>query len=462
MISDFKKNEFPEPLSLRKLIGPSFVILGLGLGSGELILWPFLASKFGMGIIWGAVVGITFQFFMNMEIERYALARGESVFVGFYRKWKALPYWFILSTFLPWIWPGIVASSAKLLGHLFGVTETQYIAIALLFLIGIILTLGPVLYKTVEGIQKVLITFGVPSIFLLSLYLASSADITAALQGIVGKGDGFWFIPVGLPFATFLGALAYAGAGGNLNLAQSNYVKEKGYGMGKYAGRITSLLTGKSEDISLSGTTFEETQENLSRFNIWWKRINIEHLIIFWLTGATTMVLLALLAYTTLHNTQGATSNISFVINQSVVIGSLLSPAIGVFFLIITGVMLFATQMTVFDATSRILSENIVLAFDSKISERNLPKIYYLVLWLQIFSGTAIFLLGFTEPLQLVITAAVMNAIAMFVHSGLTLWLNLTSLSKAIRTSMLRTFIMLAAFVFYGGFSIYTVIDRIF
>ena len=105
--------EFPKALPLKKLLGPSFILLGLGLGSGEVILWPFLASNFGLGIIWGAIIGITFQFFMNLEIERYALVNGESIFVGFARKLKWLPFWFIFSTFIPWIWPGIAASSAK-------------------------------------------------------------------------------------------------------------------------------------------------------------------------------------------------------------------------------------------------------------------------------------------------------------------------------------------------------------
>ena len=136
MLEPLKKNILPEALPLRKLIGPSFIILGLGLGSGEVILWPFLASNYGMGIIWGALLGITFQFFMNMEIERYALANGESVFVGFARKLRWLPFWFLLSTFIPWIWPGIVASSATLVGELLGVQRTEYLAIVFLILMG--------------------------------------------------------------------------------------------------------------------------------------------------------------------------------------------------------------------------------------------------------------------------------------------------------------------------------------
>src|SRR3990167_4265836 len=87
-LNPLNNKELPPALSLKKLIGPSFIILGLGLGSGEIILWPYLTSKFGMGIIWGALLGLTFQFFMNMEIERYALINGESIFVGFARNYK--------------------------------------------------------------------------------------------------------------------------------------------------------------------------------------------------------------------------------------------------------------------------------------------------------------------------------------------------------------------------------------
>src|SRR3989304_10620308 len=98
MLREQKTEKMPEAPSFRKLLGPSFILLGLGLGSGELILWPYLTSNFGMGIIWGAVLGLTLQFFINMEIERYSLVHGESIFVGFARKLKVAPFWFIIST----------------------------------------------------------------------------------------------------------------------------------------------------------------------------------------------------------------------------------------------------------------------------------------------------------------------------------------------------------------------------
>ena len=460
-LKDLQIKTLPKALSLKKLIGPSFILLGLGLGSGEVILWPYLTSNFGMGIIWGAILGISFQFVMNMEIERYALAHGESVFVGYARKAKWVPFWFLLSTFVPWIWPGIVASSAKVIGSLFGIQETSYLAIGMLVVMGLILSLGPILYKTLEKFQKLLIMIGVPSIFLLAVILARQNHWVDLANGLIGKGEGYWLLPVGIPIAAFLAAFAYSGAGGNLNLAQSFYIKEKGYGMGKYAGRITSLLTGKAETISLTGAKFEINNESLENFKAWWKNINIEHFVVFWLTGSVTILLLSLLSYVTTFGVEGTSAGINFVLLEAQAIGELLFPFAGTFFLLIAGLTLFGTQLTVLDATSRIISENAILAAPNKLSENKLPNIYYTVLWVQILSGIAVFLFGFTEPLQLLTLAAVLNAFAMFVHVGLTLWLNRTSLAKALRPNWFRTTAMILAFLIYGGFSIYTIVNQL-
>jgi len=143
----------PEVPPLRKIFGPSFILLGLGLGSGEIILWPYLVSNFGLGIAWGILVGITIQFFINMEVERYALIYGESIFVGFARMLKFLPLWFILSTFLGFGWPGIGLSGSHLLAQATGL-NIHIINVTLFLGIGVILSLGRVLYQTVETLQS--------------------------------------------------------------------------------------------------------------------------------------------------------------------------------------------------------------------------------------------------------------------------------------------------------------------
>lgn len=452
--------ELPKAPKLKKIIGPSFIILGLGLGSGEIIMWPYLASNYGLGMVWGIVIGITMQFFINMEVERYALINGESVFVGFARMLKWLPIWFILSTFLGFGWPGIGLAGATLLSEAFNIGEPRIVGVFVFVLIGLILSFGKVLYKTVESLQKVLIGVGVPFVVILTLYLAKKSDYTALANGIVGIGDGFTFLPVGIAMGTFLGAIAYAGAGGNLNLTQSCYVRDKGYGMGAYADKITSLFTSKKKKkYSLTGNTFETNKKNMSRFRKWWKIVNLEHFLIFWVLGIITMFTLALLAYTTSYGAEGNAEGIQFVINEATAIGRGTAYSIGILFMIVTGIMLSATQLTVLDSTSRIITENVLLMFNKK--SFNVSKVYYTILWIQIAFGITVFTVGFDQPLKLIILGAIINAFTMFVYSGLILFLNNNLLKKLVRPSLFRNLAMLATFVFLGVFCFLTMKEKL-
>ena len=83
-----EERELPEAPPLRRLIGPSVILVGVGVASGEYILYPYIASQAGLVFLWAAVVGVLVQFFINMEIERYTLATGETAIGGFMRMWK--------------------------------------------------------------------------------------------------------------------------------------------------------------------------------------------------------------------------------------------------------------------------------------------------------------------------------------------------------------------------------------
>ncbi|MBU2576081.1 Nramp family divalent metal transporter [Patescibacteria group bacterium] len=455
---------FPKAPKLRYLIGPSFILIGLGLGSGEVILWPYLASNYGMGIIWAAVLGITFQFFMNMEIERYALVKGESVFVGFNRLWKGLPYWFIITSFLGFGWPGMSAASAVLIGKVFGIeANTHYIAIALLVATGLLFTLGPSLYKVVESFQKWIILISVPFITVITIILAKAADWSALGQGLVGIGDGYAFVPEGIALAVFLSAFAYAGAGGNLNLAQSLYIKDKGYGMGKYAGKIKSIITGKSHaQVSAeSQVQFEMNESNVANFKIWWRRINAEHALVFWLTGAFTMTMLAFLAFITSHKGAGVAEGINFILLEGDVISSSLAPIIGIMFLLIGGVMLLSTQIGVFEACSRIIVENIAIRRESCNKNYNMSKMFYITLWAFIAFGAIVMLLGFNEPRALIVLGAVINAFAMLAHLVLTYILNRRELKKVFQPVWYRKAIIWVEIAFFAVFSAIVFWDKV-
>ena len=460
LVGEIGKGELTGAPKLRKMVGPSFVLLGMGLGSGELIMWPYLAANFGLGIIWAAVIGITFQFFINMEIERYTLVNGESVFVGWARKFGRLsPIWFILSTMIPWMWPGIILSSAVVLVSVFGFGSPTWVSIIMLILIGLILSLGRVVYKTQEVFQKYLIFISVPFVFLLALFLAKGTDWQNLAVGLFGKGDGFLLFPAGLSLITFLGAFAYSGAGGNLNLAQSFYIREKDYGMGKYGGKITSLLRKKSDNFPLEGKTFEINQENLVRFRDWWKKINTEHLMVFWATGALTILMLSLLAFATVYHRSGELEGINFLFMEASIIGQKTLPFIGILFLTLVSVTLFSTQLSVMDATSRITAENLVILNKEKFKPKKLPKFYFIFLWAEILLGIIILSLGFQQPWQLVRISAFLNAVAMLVYTVALLWLNQKTLDKKLRPVWWRKLILILIVLFFAGFSLLTLLN---
>lgn len=456
------KKPFPQPIPLKKIIGPSFIILALGLGSGEVILWPFLSSNFGMGIAWGAVLGITFQYFINMEIERYALIKGESVFVGLNKLFKWAPYWFIASTFIGFGLPGIIAASAKVFGFIFGIENFKLIALVMLVSIGLILSIGRSVYDLMEKVTKTIIFIGIPFIVILTLILTDGSDWIALSKGLVGVGNDYLLFPAGMAIATFFAAFAYSGAGGNLNLTQSIYVKEKGYGMGKYSQKISGLFTNikTNQQIKLEGEDFDLTPENINNFKLWWKKINIEHLLVFWFTGLVGILMLMLLSFTTTFGLDNNTEGINFVINEGLRIGEALAPIAGTLFLLVASIMLFQTQLGVLDSTSRIMAENYALKKIAKTSRRiNLSWIYYSFLWAQIAFGICLFVLDISEPKFLIVLGAVLNAIAMFVHIGLVNIMNHKVLPKELGPKMFRKIILSIIFIVFGIFSIVTVLD---
>ena len=129
-------------------------------------------------------------------------------------------------------------------------------------------------------------------------FLVVRADaLTSLLEGAVRIGH----VPDGIELPLLLGALAFAGAGGTINLSQSNYIKDKGYGMGRSIGRITSPFTGKEEASSEIGVRMRATSDNLERWSIWWRRSNIEHFISFYVLCVASLALLCLITYSLLE-----------------------------------------------------------------------------------------------------------------------------------------------------------------
>jgi hypothetical protein len=138
--------DLPEPLPLRKVLGPGVVSIGIGVSSGELIIWPFITSQIGLVFLWAAVIGVLTQFFINMEIERYTLATGETAITGFSRFWKPWGPVMCLCAILPNAWPGVATSGATILTFALGFGNGTMITIIALVALATTLTISPVVY----------------------------------------------------------------------------------------------------------------------------------------------------------------------------------------------------------------------------------------------------------------------------------------------------------------------------
>ena len=454
------ETNLPSPPPLRKTLGPSFILLGLALGSGELLLWPYLAATYGLGLLWGAALGVSLQFILNTEAMRYTLAWGESVFVGFRKISTLIPLWFVFSTAIPWSIPGFSSASASIVHTLVPFIPEKFAAIALLASAGLLLSLGSSLYQTMERFQKAIILVGLPFLLLLTALLTSTQDWLTAGAGLIGFGDNWWLFPPGVAIASFLGAFAYAGAGGNLNLAQSYYIKEKGFGMGKHMGKISSLFSKKKEKVSIVGHHFSDSKTNRSLWRRWWKLVNQEHAIVFWGLGLFSIIMLSVLAYSTTYG-QAPTQGIGFLFSQADVIGNQTIPLFRVLFLVVGASMLFATQVGVLESSSRIISENLLLMTEKKKIRLDPADWFYISLWIQIGVGMLIYLFGIQEPRLLITVSAILNAAAMMVSFALLLVLNKRHLLPAFQPSIGRSIVLAVAVVIFFGFLAQTVIDQL-
>ena len=451
-----RTEKLPAPLPLRRMIGPGIILLGLSIGSGEFVLWPRLTAQYGFAVFWACWIGVTIQFFLNMEIERYTLATGESAVTGFVRLWRGFGPIFLVCATVPWIWPGWATGGATLLTWEIGGGSVTALAVAGLILAGAVLSLGPVVYETVETIQIALVALIFSLLVVLVLLVVRMDSLAALAAGAVRFGQ----VPEGIELPLLLGALAFAGAGGTANLSQSNYIKDKGYGMGRFIGRITSPFTGREEAGNEVGAVFEGTEEELARWRVWWRRANVEHGVSFWLLCLVSLALFCLLTHALLGEGGAPPEGLSFIRDQATAIESRFG-AWGRHAFLWAGIaVLFSTELGLLDSVTRVVVDLLKTSFLRGSTRFSLSRLYFIVLWSLIGFGVVILAAGLDQPLQLLVLSASLNAVVMFLYSGLLLWVGWRCFEPPLRPSPLRVAALCASFAFFGYFSIVTIWDR--
>ena len=452
--------DMPEPLPLGKVLGPSVILAGLGVGSGEYIIWPYMATTVGLGFLWAAVLSVTVQYFLNMEIERYTLATGETAVAGFVRFWKPWGVLFCLFTILPNMWPGWGTSGVTIFSFLIGGGNVPLMTCGLLVAAGIALTVSPVVYQTLERAQ--FFKVGLTLVFLaVAIVMAIGPSAWAELPAMFTQ---FGRLPDTniLPVSLVLSGLVFAGAGGVNNLAQSNWIRDKGFGMGAYVPRIVSPITGEEVAAPATGSMLHQDPENLRRFQGWWAVANKEQLVSFWFICIFSITIFSTLAYATLHGqpiTEGA--NLGFILAEGRALKTAIAPWFGTFFWVFGALSLMLVSLGVLDYVSRIVADVIKTVYLTDSQRWSESRIYFIVVWSTVAAGSIILLSGVNQPLLLLVIAACLNGMVMFVYSILLIQLNRRGLPPALRVRGVRLGMLVFATLFYGYFAGWLVIVQV-
>ncbi len=255
-LHEVKVRDLPDPpRSHWRIIGPGVIAAGVGLASGEFILFPYIASQVGLVFLWAAAVGLITQWFLNMEIERYTLATGETALTGFSRYLAALG---------PGLRdPDLLRQPLARLGDELGddadlplrrraaLDRDRHAR-------GDRRDADPGagdLHRAGAGRVPQGRRWSCSSSWSRSIFAVDHRRLVDARARRRSAPE----FPTELGFALMLSALVFAGAGGGQNLVQSNWIRDKGFGMGAYVPRLVSPITGREEAAPDSaGFVFED------------------------------------------------------------------------------------------------------------------------------------------------------------------------------------------------------------
>jgi hypothetical protein len=458
--SGFRLLDLPRVPKLSHVVGPSAILLGASLGSGETLFWPLLVANYGWSIYWLFVVGVLTQFFINTEIQRWTVATGESIFRAFERVGRGWPLLFLGLGFVSLGWPGWAATAARIgtigLGVELDVIRVgalslsvwRAVGIGLLVLIWFSYQVTPVMYNVIERVQIVLVTVAVVVAAVLFLVLGSAGELARVPAGLASVGS----IPPEGDVALLIGGIAFAGAGGYLNLSQSLWVREKGYGMGRYQGRVKNPVVGdESEPVQRDGFTFPPTRTNLLRWRGWWRLVQLEHFLTFVLGLIVSATMLMAVASA---NAPGTTADAVVMWTDNV------APNVGVIPRALLFVTLFAALLTTeYGIVESVVrnSADVIYELHGRSAGWSLPRIFWIVLTAFVAWGVLILVLplpvSLERPFGLLVAGAALSGLMMWPYTALLAVVNTSRLPEGTQPGWGRVVTLWWATAFFGYFS---------
>jgi hypothetical protein len=447
-----------------QLAGPGAILVGLAIGAGEIMLWPWMIDKFGPGIAWAAFLGVFIQFWINLEIARYTVVTGETVYTALGRISPIFGPVFILFNLFGWIAPAWAMASGLSLKALLvgsngwgsGATWT-----AITFAICAVTLFGPKLvYAGVEKMVSVLVAIITVGLVVVAAVVGTGKDWAELGQGIAGVGH----VPQGLDTKMLFIAITAAGAAGTANLFYSFYLRDKHIGMGGRLPEMRNPLRDRTEKESTTGFVYPETPENAGRFRAWFQHVAKDQALFFWGLNSLTVLLFIFVGIAVLRDTPE-------VLNQGQIIGAeadalraalpgMAGAAMRVLFLLVGFATLFSTQITLIDGVARSLTE--ILHVQMPAARKKPAGWWYLVIAGSWMVGSTL-LAWYLDSRKItemgfLFSASYVGGICMAVYTPLLLWINHTRLPKSARPGVLCTVMCGGAALFYVVFSVLSIV----
>ena len=394
-------------------LGPGIVWMALAQGSGELIWWPYMIAKYGLAFLCLLIPACLLQYPINIEIGRYTLLTGESIFHGFIRlnRGFGIFLWVLMS--ISFFWFGAFASAsgtslAALTHFPAGWTPRGqslfwgYLTIAV-FLVAILLS--PVVYVLIERFMKFVAITTVAGL----LWACLQPEVLAALpefgRGLLGPAG-----PLPRPWdprdaTKLLTAIAFAGLGGFWILFYSYWLLDKGVGMAAHMGRITGVIADKPEVVTSDGHLPGDQPDNAARWRQWQRYLRADVLVGI-VGNLSTTLMTCLLAYALLYPKGLLPQEYELAVVQAEFFRVSLGETGRILFLIVAAAFLADTWLATADAVSRMQADIVHVLFP-KSHRWQLRTWYYFFLGLMTLITCLTMLLD--TPGSLILTSAVIG-----------------------------------------------------
>jgi hypothetical protein len=456
----------PPPFGLRnilKVIGPGAIMAATSIGGGEWLVGPAAAVKYSSAIFLIATVAITLQVLFNLEAIRYTLYTGEPIYGGIMRLKPGPRFWaafYSVMGFFQLGWPALAGGAAATLlgawmGRMPGAPDqaTQaWVAMALIAGVVLILSFGGTIERMLEYFAWTML-----AVVFLFLIVVNVAFVPLSHWGETFVG---FFSFAGLPQPIdwgLIGALAAtAGSGGLGNLTVTNWIRDKGFGMGSKVGAIPSAVGGYAIALSHVGTVFPATPANLARWREWLRYVHADQIWVwglFCFLGMFLNVNLATAVIPAGTDLQGLAAGAY----QAEYLSKIWP---GFWFLtLFNGFwILFKTQLGNTDILVRTITDAAWMSSRrAREWEKGIRAIYYGILI--VFSLWGMLVIRSASPFQLFKILANMAGIVLLV-SGVQIFLvNRRFLPAAVRPTRWREAGLLACSAFYAFFAFFVVRD---